>query len=127
MQTLSKAKVRLFNALQTKKGRYKERRFVIEGKKMVAEAMASDWTPELLVLRDDVADNGLTDLPAHLVCVADTKTFGKISNLQQPEGILALMKMPAQIDFPAALPAEAGFLLDAVQDPGNLGSIIRIA
>ena len=127
MQTLSKAKVKLFSALQTKKGRYRERRFVIEGKKMVAEAISSDWQPELVVVREDLADNWLTVDPGVLVCMADGKSFRQISSLQHPEGVLALMSMPPEQSLPSEFPAEAGLLLDGIQDPGNLGSMIRIA
>src|SRR6185369_14574848 len=84
---------------------------VIEGSKFVDDAIAGGWTP-IVVLRRDV------DLSSELFdALAETKT---------PQGVIALFERPPQ----ANLFARADTIvvaLDGVQDPGNVGTIVRLA
>ncbi|MEZ4686815.1 MAG: TrmH family RNA methyltransferase [Bacteroidia bacterium] len=50
-----------------------------------------------------------------------------MSALQSPEGVLAVLHMPKAPDLKEALPSGHGFLLEHIQDPGNLGTLMRIA
>ena len=99
---------------------------------MVQEAAQAGWNLQAIVLRADqalaFAERLPADVPAYQV---SPETFSQLSHLQSPEGILAIVDLPwedfAQPQPLDTLPPGPGFLLDAIQDPGNLGTIIRTA
>lgn len=129
MQALSKAKLRLFAGLQLKKNRYEERLFIAEGLKMLQEAQRSDYEIEAVVLRSGTALPDGFALPSHLVLEANAEDFKRLSTQVSPEGIVTVLRIPSaplcQMGLPAQLPAGPAFVLAAIQDPGNLGTIIR--
>lgn len=124
MEALSKAKVKLFASLNLKKFREEHRLFLIEGRKMVAEALAENLVPEALIVRSGYEWEG--SVPQNVqVFQANAQDFERISGQKNPEGILAVMQMPQQqgeneLNTPS-------LLLWNMQDPGNLGTIIRTA
>lgn len=95
-----------------------EREIVIEGRKFVADALAAGWTPCALVTRGEVRDDAVAFTPELFDAVSDTRT---------PQDIIGLFERPrhqAGSILGAAAPA---VVLDAVQDPGNVGTIVRLA
>jgi TrmH family RNA methyltransferase len=130
MQTLSKAKLTFFSSLKTKKYRQKEAHFLVEGEKMVREALASDWEIEALVMQEaHIPAFGDSRAVQHFV--ASPEAFARISSQQQAEGILAILPIPAthiqQIEAEAAFPPGPGLILSGLRDPGNMGTILRSA
>jgi TrmH family RNA methyltransferase len=128
---ISKAKIKLIRSLENKKARRQEGLFVAEGPKVVGELMAVR-TPRMIVATEAWADapGVLASLPAdtELVRVTDDE-LRKASFLQHPQQVLGLFALP-QCDDHTAVAVPAGRLclaLDGVQDPGNVGTIIRIA
>ena len=118
---ISKNKIRLVRALETKKGRAKHGLFVAEGPKVVADLLAAGFhLVELFDAEDDIK---------------------KVSFLQHPQGKVGIFRLPEQAKEPfltnetrkntehneAFCVSELSLALDGVQDPGNLGTIIRIA
>lgn len=100
---------------------------------MVQEALNSSFKVEGLVFSEDhLKDN---DVLAELVSadqsfVAPSAAFRQLSSLQHPEGVLAILHLPASYLQPvalSALPPGKILLLDEIQDPGNLGTLIRTA
>jgi TrmH family RNA methyltransferase len=130
MQTLSLAKIKQFAALSTKKYRYRQQQFLIEGEKMLSEALRANWLIEAIVLRADRSETA-PDTGPWPTFVADAQAFARISSHSNPEGVLAVLPFPSDppwIASPMAqLPTGPGFLLEDLQDPGNLGTIIRSA
>ncbi|MEL6254694.1 MAG: RNA methyltransferase [Bacteroidota bacterium] len=129
MQAISKAKIKLFTSLHTKKYRYRHQMFLIEGKKLVKEAIDSGWKLENLVLREDITDWGGENYDLKIARTADRETFNQLSGHQQSEGVIGALHFPTpefcqKIGW-NKIPGERGFVLDAIQDPGNLGSIMR--
>ena len=115
---ISKAQQKLIRSLEQKKYRQREGLFVAEGPKVVGDLMNAGFEPVLLLRTpDDVTDEELR----------------RISFLQHPQGVLAVFRIPltTQQQFfthPSPLTTQQLYLaLDGVQDPGNLGTIIRIA
>ena len=113
---LSKNEIKEIKALGQKKFRDERRLFVVEGEKLVAEALQSDF--------DVVAHYHVDDIGA--------ETMARISQLTHPSPALAVVRMPqpetADDGAPLALdPEELVLALDGIRDPGNLGTIIRIA
>lgn len=116
MNDLSKARIQWVRSLADKKVREREGVFVAEGPKVVDDLLAADFGCELLVTtRPDLYPHGSTISAAQ---------FSRISQLQAPQGVLAVFRIPAPMP-----PAEKGLqlLLDEVQDPGNVGTILRLA
>ena len=120
-RVISKNKIKLVRALETKKGREKQGLFVAEGPKVVGDLLAAGF--ELVELFEEEED------------------IKKVSFLQHPQGKLGIFKLPEQTKTKAGecettVGAERKVLLgenelalalDGVQDPGNLGTIIRVA
>lgn len=130
---ISQAKIKLIRSLESKKGRLKERAFVAEGPKTVGDLMAA-MRPRLVVATNAWLENNEIDGEVEVLAVTDTE-LNKVSLLQHPQQVLAVFPLP---DYGetfgdgqralASLSADSLCLaLDGVQDPGNLGTIIRIA
>ena len=128
---ISHAQLSKLTALREKKFRYKYRQFTVEGEKMVVELLSQRRLKPLQVFATEVffEKNGpiLSKIGerAQLVTEAELK---KISALTTPNQALAVCEMP---DSPpdCAKNLENGwhFYLDGIQDPGNLGTIWRLA
>lgn len=134
MQLLSKAKAKLLRSLHQKKYRFANGLFLVEGRKMLQEALASGWDVDYVVIRDDVPATLPANFPLEKVFGADARTFSAISELVSPEGVLAVVRFPTEKQFSrleaaSDMPALTGpaFLLEDIQDPGNLGTILRTA
>lgn len=117
--SLKNPKVTAWKALKDRKGRRESGCFLVEGRKMVEEALASAFDVETVLVQEGMElPDGLTmpvyELTEHvLAAVCDTKT---------PQGIAAVVRMKEQ----SALGKHI-VVLDGVQDPGNVGTIIRTA
>ena len=125
---LSKAQISLITSLQNKKFRLQHQVFVVEGIKSVLEFVHSSYKVQKIF----ATAQGLTKLDKiphniKLEEVSDAE-FQKISSLKNPQGALALVELPQNSTLnPAALKGSHSIVLDDVQDPGNLGTIIRTA
>jgi len=108
---ITAAEIKFVKSLSQKKFRDSEGLFVVEGEKMVAEALASGFEVERVYRREDIGESAMA----------------RISALSSPSPALALVRRPADLEN-ASLPSTGLFLaLDGIRDPGNLGTILRIA
>ncbi len=116
---LSKNEQKLISSLADKKNRLKENLFVVEGVKSVNEFLESDF--ELYHLYATEAFSHQIDKPKFTI-ITEIE-LKKISQQVQPNEVLALFKIPSnqKIDAKGLILA-----LDQIQDPGNLGTIIRL-
>ncbi len=107
--------------LSSRKDREKEGLFVADGTKLLQEAVK--WWPGLhtVILSDGVEAN----IPdgVRIVRVPED-VMQSISPMQTPQGALFLCKLPEKREF---IPTSGMLLLDGIQDPGNLGTILRTA
>ena len=122
---LSKAKIKLIQSLEQKKKRREERLFVAEGPKVVGDLLPY-FTCRLIV-----AESGWIaahpKMQATEIIEATDEELRKASFLKTPQEVLALFELPAY-PAPHEIASEKLCLaLDDVQDPGNLGTIIRVA
>ena len=95
--------------------------FVADGTKLLAEAVK--WWPglETVILSDGVE----VEVPEHVRVVSVPKdVMESISPMQTPQGALFLCRLPEKTEF---IPKPGMLLLDGIQDPGNIGTILRTA
>ncbi|MEL7196663.1 MAG: TrmH family RNA methyltransferase, partial [Bacteroidota bacterium] len=128
MKPLSKARLKLFTGLKAKKNRYRHRLFFVEGIKMVREALGSGWEIEAIILEEGFdRRKEVTSMHEDRIFVAEKSSFSQLSTQQQSEGILAVLQMPDRVVSDSATVGGPGFLLEEIQDPGNMGTLIRTA
>ncbi|MCR9133784.1 MAG: RNA methyltransferase [bacterium] len=127
MKTASQAQLTLLRKLKQRKYRTIEQKFVIEGERAI----------------DQVIENGVVDVEAIFVKASkldhfkgvneklhllDHRDFNELSDTDNPQGMLAICKIPEPISL-SQLSTTNGLIIatDAIQDPGNMGTIIRSA
>ncbi|MDX8338707.1 RNA methyltransferase [Draconibacterium sp. IB214405] len=124
---IGKSTIKLINSLALKKYRSKEKLFLIEGDKMVKEALDSDLNIEhLIVTSQFLARYDIEQTNAVRHTEVDERELKKMSLLQHPQNSLAICELPEKPEFPATLPDGLSVYLDGIQDPGNMGTIVRI-
>ena len=120
---LSKAKIKLIQSLELKKKRREERLFVAEGPKVVGDLMPY-FTCRLIVAEASwIAAH--PEVRATEVIEATNDELRKASFLKAPQEVLALFELPTYPTPHDIASKELCLALDDVQDPGNLGTIIR--
>ena len=121
---LSKNKIKYIHSLSVKKIRNEEGLFVAEGNKIVAD-MLPYFDCELLVAAPQWLETHKSD--AKEIVVAEGDDIQKASFLKTPQDVLALFRIPDS-SLEAIHPnRELILALDGIQNPGNLGTIIRLA
>ena len=116
---LTKNDIKLIKSLKYRKHRVENNLFVIEGLKIISEFINSDWEVKKIFLTNDT--DLKTNLNLNYISNSDLK---RISFLKSPNKVLALVKIPKLIKN---IKGKLIIALDGIQDPGNLGSIIRLA
>ena len=125
---LSKNKIKLIQSLNRKKDRDESGFFLVEGNKMVEEALRSEYQIETLVCTAQFADqHPEIRSKAKEIIIADKDLIQKASLLQNPQEALAIVIQPELNTPELNLNTELCLALDFIQDPGNLGTILRIA
>jgi RNA methyltransferase, TrmH family len=125
---LSKNKIKLIQSLNRKKDRDESGLFLVEGNKMVEEAIRSDFTIETLVCTSIFASQHPdVQSRAKEIIESDQESIQKASLLQSPQEALALVRKPESSKPDLNLGIDLCLALDFIQDPGNLGTILRIA
>ena len=125
---LSKNKIKLIQSLNRKKNRDELGVFLVEGNKMVEEAIRSGFKIQLLVCTPQFADqHPEIDSHATELIQTDSESISKASLLQNPQDALAIVYQPKNSLPEMNLEKELCLALDFIQDPGNLGTILRIA
>lgn len=109
MVKLTSAEIKSIKALSAKKFRDSEGLFVVEGEKMVSEALASPFKIERILRKEEIGEEQMS----------------RISSLDSPSPVLAVVR---KAPHKPARACQGLFLaLDSIRDPGNLGTIMRIA
>ena len=116
---LSKNQVKLIQKLHQKKYRNELKLFIVEGKKSINEFLQAGYTPQLLIATEAFT----ASVPQHLITPVSKDELRKVSTLQNPDEGLAVFEQPKHKGI---LQEGVIVALDNVQDPGNLGTIIRL-
>ncbi|MGZ8516991.1 MAG: TrmH family RNA methyltransferase [Chitinophagaceae bacterium] len=124
---LGKSQAKYIQSLGQKKVRDEEGVFVAEGPKIVAELLASPDADiiQLYALHDWITVNGIDYNGAEVIEVGEND-LAKISQLATPNKVLAIVKK-LETNDQLSTKGVISLVLDTIQDPGNLGTIIRIA
>lgn len=125
---LSKAQISLIASLQHKKFRNQQQMFVVEGIKSVLEFASSNYKIQKIYATAEAAAK-LGKIPQNIKLEELNEVeLSKISQLKNPQGALALVEIPDLTELnPDLMMNKHSLVLDDVQDPGNLGTIIRTA
>ncbi len=130
LTSTSNTKVKHVKALQARSRKRREAQaFVVEGVRLVEEAMKANWQVELVFYTEDLNPRGHDIVAAYRqenveVVQVSPEVMQSASDTQSPQGILAVLPM-GQIPIPEAL--KFVLLLDNVRDPGNMGTLMRTA
>ena len=119
---ITKNQIKYIKGLSLKKNRIKEQCFVVEGEKCLAELLTSSFEiVELFALKDWIDENKVI---FDKIQAVSFKGLERISNLKSPNKVLAVVKLKKQ----EILQQESvvTLVLDDINDPGNLGTIIRM-
>ena len=120
---LSKNEVKYIQSLYQKKTRDKEGLFIAEGPKLVNELLQSNFVIKNIYCRHEWMEN--CNRKNDFIEVSEDE-LKRISNLQTPHGILAIVQQKNN-EYEPALFSNLSLVLDGIQDPGNMGTIIRTA
>ena len=124
---LTKNTIKLIRSLELKKFRTRESAFVAEGPKVVGDLLAVMRPKMVFATSQWISENNNNGIDVEIVSEDE---LSRISFLQHPQQVLAVFPMPSydeSIDYAKELKGKLTLALDSVQDPGNLGTIIRIA
>ena len=121
---ISKNKIKYIRSLELKKNRNKEGKFVAEGFKVVDDLLALQ-PADLIVATGEWLQGKHFGAETEVIEVTDEE-LKKVSFLQHPQQVLAVFRQATSGDY-SINTSELNLALDGVQDPGNLGTIIRIA
>ena len=141
---ISKNQIKFVKQLEMKKYRQREGLFVAEGPKIVGDLLAEGFEPQAIFATEEWMSNiasqstSLTSYVSPYVFPASPDELRKLSFLQHPQQVLAVFRLPSFFTLhpspvathpspPAPHLPRLELALDGIQDPGNLGTIIRIA
>ncbi len=125
---LSKSQISLLKSLQHKKERKENGLFLVEGYKSVIEFINSHYQIEAIYYNASFDPKVLKLSQKIKLYEVSVTEIHKISSLKTPQYVIAVIKIPVSV-MPgnAQLKQKLTLVLDGVQDPGNLGTIIRTA
>jgi len=124
---ISKSQISFIKSLQLKKFRKAHNHFIVEGIKSITEFYEEDYTLHSIYYLPEISskvDNFLRNIKGFEV---SSDELNKISALSNPQDILAVFKIPEYDIRIEDMAGKYALALDGVQDPGNLGTIIRTA
>lgn len=114
-------------SLKQKKYRQRYSQFLVEGEKSVIELCKSDYDIDLILATSEVFEKLKSELSLSKVLIISEKEIQSISNLETSPGIIAVSNFK-EISLDSWTPkGKFTLMLDGISDPGNMGTIIRIA
>ncbi|NLN29818.1 MAG: RNA methyltransferase [Bacteroidales bacterium] len=126
---LSKKKISFIVSLQKKKAREEHRLFIIEGDKLVREFLSAGQNVKTLVAKPGFVNSlppaQKQEIDEIIPC--SYEELKRISSMKTPHNALAVVEMPEMKTDPEAPGQKLSVALDFIQDPGNLGTIVRAA
>lgn len=122
--------IKKIRKLKEKKYRDLNGKYLIEGIKLIKEAISEKAEIDTIVVCDNCVKNGeieqktLYEIAKYNCIYVDEKVFNNITDVQNPQGILAVVDKKNS-DKDIKYNEDVIIILDDIQDPGNLGTILR--
>jgi len=124
---ISRHQIEYIRSLAHKKDREKAGCFVAEGEKLVADLLKTDLSPlEIYYTGEGIPAFGPLTEAGNAIRLSD-KEMGRISAFKNPSSVLALFSIPEAGSVGEDSFRGLNIVLDGIQDPGNLGTIVRMA
>ena len=127
MDKLTPAIRKTIKSLSQPKGRKTERAFATERTKNVMELLASPFALRWLVATDAWFKSNPVDVPVNKCLKATNADMERMTSMKTPSEVIAVFEMPEQHEPVLPLKDQLYLALDGVQDPGNMGTILRLA
>jgi len=125
---ISATRIKYIQSLRQKKYRDRHGVFVAEGDKIVRELADSPMQIDMVCGLASWMEQNQDKLPEQAACITITeKELSRLSSLKTPNQVLAVIKKPDAGDLADREQEDLVLILDTLQDPGNLGTIIRTA
>lgn len=127
MKEASKAQIKLLRKLSLRKYREKEQLFIVEGERAVEQVLENKILEvESIFTEESKADSYK---PTTACFTLSKNMLYELSDTESPQGVIAVCKMPKPVSIEELQKTKSGVIVatDAIQDPGNLGTIIRTA
>jgi TrmH family RNA methyltransferase len=129
MEPLSKARIKLIQSLQHKKFRLKYDKFIVEGLKISKELIQEHlpMVDSVYISNPDYQNILQEIIDPERICQVTPQQMHQMSQMATPPGVLTVCQMPQERHLPEKISGLRMFYLDSIRDPGNLGTILRIA
>ncbi|MCX6275348.1 MAG: RNA methyltransferase [Bacteroidetes bacterium] len=125
---ISKNQVKLISSLHQKKFRKEHGLFIAEGEKVCRDLVESDWTIRSVFMTEEFRERKFSGWTKKVSAeIVTEKELEKISALTTPQQILVVGEVSDRKFSSVYLPGNLTLMLDEIKDPGNLGTIVRIA
>ena len=126
---ISQAELKRVRALQQKKYRTESKRFLVQGRKVVAELLGSSWRAEAIFASNEAgawigAAAASRSVPVHLLPAHE---LDKLGTFETGNELVAVAVLPDQAKFRPPVGRELMLALDGIRDPRNMGGLLRIA
>ena len=126
--TLSKSKISFVQSLKQKKCRDESGLFLVEGNKIITEVLDSNFEVQLLIATHSWVESNKKSLHKvqEIISVSESD-IERVSLQKTPVGVVAVVKKKDNSIIEGDYLGELSLVLDEIQDPGNMGTIIRLA
>lgn len=124
---LSKHLTNVIQNLEKKKFREKYNLFKIEGEKLVQELFLSDMKVDTLIARPSWIERNRQKAQSYNTIEVNEIEMGRVSNFKSLPEVIALAQIPVKEHSPEEIKNELSIVLNGIQDPGNLGTILRLS
>lgn len=125
IESVQNKQVKEWKKLLTKKGRQKQQKYLIEGDHLVEEAVKAQSEIEAILIREDRADEGETLYASLDKIIVTSEIAAMLSDTVTNQGLFAVISIVEETEKIEGI--KPVLMLDEVQDPGNLGTLIRSA
>lgn len=124
---LSKHLTNVIQNLEKKKFREKYNLFKVEGEKLVQELLLSDMKIDTLLARPAWMEQNRENIQPYNMIEVNEIEMGRISNFKSLPEVIALAQIPMKEYNPEEIKNGLSIVLNGIQDPGNIGTILRLS
>lgn len=124
---ITKQQIEYIRSLAHKKGREEAGCFVAEGEKIVFDLLKTSLQPVTIFSTGKILESAALSTSKIEPILVSGKEMERISAFKTPSNLLAIFKIHSYQEVEPPLFEGLGLVLDGIQDPGNLGTIVRTA